>query len=200
MVIVDVINHTNKIKHLFTMATTKAKKAPETTEVAEQSALNELFIDELKDIYWAEKHLTKALAKLAKKATTEELRGAIETHIEQTENQIVRLESVFESVGEKAAAKKCEAMAGLIKESEEIVESTEDGSITRDAGIISACQKVEHYEIASYGTLKSLAGVLGYTDAVELLDATLQEEKQTDEILTQVAEGTINQSAKSEKA
>ena len=183
-----------------TKAAPKAKKAPETTEIAEESALNELFIDELKDIYWAEKHLTKALAKLAKKATTDELRSAIELHIDQTENQIVRLDSVFESIGEKAAAKKCEAMAGLIKESEEIVESTEDGSITRDAGIISACQKVEHYEIASYGTLKTLAGVLGYTEAVELLDATLQEEKQTDEILTQVAEGAINQSAKSEKA
>lgn len=181
-------------------AKTKTPKAPETTEIVEESALNELFIDELKDIYWAEKHLTKALAKLAKKSTTDELRSAIELHIEQTENQIVRLESVFESVGEKAAAKKCEAMAGLIKESEEIVESTEDGSITRDAGIISACQKVEHYEIASYGTLKTLAGVLGYTEAVELLDATLQEEKQTDEILTQVAEGAINQAAKGEKA
>jgi ferritin-like metal-binding protein YciE len=183
------------------MATTKAKtkKAPETTEIVEESALNELFVDELKDIYWAEKHLTKALAKLAKKATTEELRGAIENHITETENQIVRLEQVFESIEEKATAKKCEAMAGLIKESEEIVESTEDGSITRDAGIISACQKVEHYEIASYGTLKTLAGVLGYTEAVELLDATLQEEKKTDELLTQVAESSINQSAKSEK-
>ncbi|GGH17291.1 YciE/YciF ferroxidase family protein [Mucilaginibacter phyllosphaerae] len=181
-------------------AATKAPKAPESTEIVEESALNELFIDELKDIYWAEKHLTKALAKLAKKSTTDELRSAIETHIEQTENQITRLESVFESIDEKAVAKKCEAMAGLIKESEEIVESTEDGSITRDAGIISACQKVEHYEIASYGTLKTLAGVLGYTEAVELLDATLQEEKQTDELLTQVAEGAINQSAKSEKA
>src|SRR3954462_12352077 len=115
------------------MATkTKATPAEETTttEVTE-SALNELFIDELKDIYWAEKHLTKALAKLAKKATTEELRGAIETHISETENQITRLEQVFESIEEKATAKKCEAMAGLIKESEEIVESTEDGSITR---------------------------------------------------------------------
>jgi ferritin-like metal-binding protein YciE len=183
-----------------TKSATKAKKAPETTEIAEESALNELFIDSLKDIYWAEKHLTKALAKLVKNATTDELKGALETHIEQTENQITRLDQVFESVGEKAVAKKCEAMAGLIKESEEIVESTEDGSITRDAGIISACQKVEHYEIASYGTLKTLAGVLGFTEAVELLDATLQEEKQTDEILTQVAESTINQSAKSEKA
>jgi ferritin-like metal-binding protein YciE len=179
--------------------TPRAKSAPETTTAVEESALNELFIDELKDIYWAEKHLTKALAKLAKKSTTDELRGAIETHITQTENQITRLDQVFESINKKATAKKCEAMAGLIKESEEIVESTEDGSITRDAGIISACQKVEHYEIASYGTLKTLAGMLGYNDAAELLDATLQEEKQTDELLTQIAVGTINQSAKSEK-
>ncbi|PAW92210.1 rubrerythrin family protein [Mucilaginibacter sp. MD40] len=179
---------------------TKTKKSPETTEIAEESALNELFIDELKDIYWAEKHLTKALDKLAKKATTEELRNAILTHRDQTENQITRLESVFESIDEKAVAKKCEAMDGLIKEADEIVKSTEDGSITRDAGIISACQKVEHYEIASYGTLKSLAGVLGYTEAVELLDATLQEEKQTDELLTQCAESSINQPAKREKA
>ncbi|RFZ81845.1 ferritin-like domain-containing protein [Mucilaginibacter terrenus] len=177
----------------------KTKKAPETTENVEESALNELFIDELKDIYWAETHLVKALAKLAKKATTDELRQAIETHIEQTENQVTRLESVFDSIEEKASAKKCEAMAGLIKESEEIVSDTEDGSITRDAGIISACQKVEHYEIASYGTLKTLAGVLGYTEAVELLDATLQEEKQTDELLTQIAVSAINQPAKSEK-
>ncbi|MCO5937252.1 DUF892 family protein [Mucilaginibacter sp. RB4R14] len=94
-------------------------------------------------------------------ATSDELRNAIELHIKQTENQIIRLDSVFESIGEKAVAKKCEAMAGLIKESEEIVKSTEDGSIIRDAGIISACQKVEHYKIASYGTLKTLAGVLG---------------------------------------
>jgi ferritin-like metal-binding protein YciE len=178
----------------------RARRSPETTTAVEESALNELFIDELKDIYWAEKHLTKALAKLAKKSTTDELRGAIENHIAQTENQITRLDQVFELINKKATAKKCEAMAGLIKESEEIVESTEDGSITRDAGIISACQKVEHYEIASYGTLKTLAGILGYNDAAELLDATLQEEKQTDELLTQVAVGTINQSAKSEKA
>ena len=187
----------------ITNTSTKAKKtskAPETTEIVEESALNELFVDELKDIYWAEQHLVKALTKVAKKTTSDELRNAIETHIEQTTNQVSRLKQVFELVNEKASAKKCEAMAGLIKEADEIISSTKDGSITRDAGIISACQKVEHYEIASYGTLKTLAGVLGYIDAVELLDATLQEEKQTDEILTQVAEGTINQSAKSEKA
>ena len=182
------------------MATTKVKQsAPETTTEPTESALNELFIDELKDIYWAEQHLAKALPKMAKAATSEELRTAIESHLAETENHISRLEQVFKSIDEKAVAKKCEAMAGLIKEGEEIIADTEKGSITRDAGIISAGQKIEHYEIASYGTLKTLAGVFGYTEAAELLDATLQEEKKADEMLTQIAEGSINQSAKSEK-
>lgn len=169
------------------------------TEEVTDSALNELFIDELKDIYWAEQHLTKALPKMAKAATTEELRTAIQNHLSETENHVTRLEQVFESIGERASAKKCEAMAGLIKEGDEIVAETEKGSITRDAGIISAAQKVEHYEIASYGTLKTLASVLGYNEAAELLNATLQEEKKADETLTQVAESSINQTAKSEK-
>ncbi|GAA4930069.1 ferritin-like domain-containing protein [Mucilaginibacter defluvii] len=184
------------------MATTKAKSKKaetETTEIAEESALNELFVDELKDIYWAEKHLAKALPKMAKAATSEELRAAIETHLAETENQIIRLESVFESIEEKASAKKCDAMEGLLKEGESIIEDTEDGSITRDAGLISAAQKIEHYEIASYGTLKTLAATLGYDEAVELLDATLQEEKKTDGLLTELAEAGINQNAKSEK-
>jgi len=168
------------------------------TEEVTDSALNELFIDELKDIYWAEQHLTKALPKMAKAATTDELRTAIQNHLAETETHVTRLEQVFESIGEKASAKKCEAMAGLIKEGDEIVAETEKGSITRDAGIISAAQKVEHYEIASYGTLKTLASVLGYNEASELLNATLQEEKKADETLTQVAESSINQSAKSE--
>ena len=180
------------------MATTKAKQT-ETTEVVEESALNELFVDELKDIYWAEKHLAKALPKMAKAATSEELRAAIETHKQETDNHVARLESVFEAIGEKAAGKKCEAMEGLIKEGESIIEDTEDDSITRDAGLISAAQKVEHYEIASYGTLKTLALTLGYSEAAELLDATLQEEKKTDDLLTQLAEAGINQSASSEK-
>lgn len=175
---------------------TKLKK---TTAGVQDSALNELFIDELKDIYWAEKHLTKALPKMAKAATSDELRTAIENHLSETENHVTRLENVFESIGEKAVAKKCEAMAGLVKEGEEIVEETEKGTFTRDAGIISAAQKVEHYEIASYGTLKTLAGVLGYNDAVDLLEATLQEEKNADNLLTKVAEGGINKSSVSER-
>ena len=180
-------------------AATKTKKAPETTEIVEESALNELFLDELKDIYWAEKHLAKALPKMAKNATSEELRTAIQNHLAETENQITRLESAFASIGEKAVAVKCEAMAGLLKEGEEIMSETEKGTLTRDAGIISAAQKIEHYEIASYGTLKTLARTLGYADAAELLDATLQEEKNADSLLTQIAEAGINESAKSEK-
>jgi ferritin-like metal-binding protein YciE len=178
----------------------KTAKAPKTTEVAEESALNELFLDELKDIYWAEKHLAKALPKMAKAATSDELRTAIENHLAETENQITRLESAFESIDEKAVAVKCEAMAGLLKEGEEIISETEKGTLTRDAGIISAAQKIEHYEIASYGTLKTLALTLGYNEAAELLDATLQEEKNCDGLLTQIAEGGINSSAKGERA
>jgi ferritin-like metal-binding protein YciE len=182
------------------MATTKtATRKPEMATGVNDSALNELFIDELKDIYWAEKHLSIALPKMAKAATTDELRTAIENHLAETKNHVTRLEQAFESIGEKAAAKKCEAMAGLIKEGDEIVADTEKGSITRDAGIISAGQKIEHYEIASYGTLKTLASVLGYNEAAELLDATLQEEKNADNMLTKIAESSINSSAKSEK-
>ncbi|MGY4535936.1 ferritin-like metal-binding protein YciE [Mucilaginibacter sp. UYNi724] len=178
---------------------TKTPKAPETTENVAESALNELFLDELKDIYWAEKHLVKALPKMAKAATSDELRNAIQTHITETEGQITRLEDAFASIGEKAVAVKCEAMAGLLKEADEIVSETEKGSLTRDAGIISAAQKVEHYEIASYGTLRTLATTLGYTEAAELLEATLKEEKNCDSLLTQIAEAGINDSAKSEK-
>jgi ferritin-like metal-binding protein YciE len=182
------------------MATTKSTHATsEMTADVNESALNELFIDELKDIYWAEKHLTKALPKMAKAATSGELRTAIENHLSETENHVSRLEQVFSSIGEKAVAVKCEAMAGLIKEGDEIVSETDKGTITRDVGIISASQKIEHYEIASYGTLKTLAGVLGYDEAAELLDATLQEEKNADNKLTGIAEGNINQSAKREK-
>src|SRR3954451_5971736 len=118
--------------------------------------LRDLFEDELKDIYWAEKALTKALPKMIKNATSDELATALKEHLAITEEQVTRLEQVFESVGTKAQAKKCQAMEGLIKEAEEIMESTEEG-VVRDAGIISAGQKVEHYEIATYGTLSAFA-------------------------------------------
>jgi len=182
-------------------ASTKTKSAAKPAETADvqESALNELFIDELKDIYWAEKHLAKALPKMAKAATSDELRTAITNHLAETENQITRLESAFASIDEKAVAKKCEAMAGLLKEGDEIIEDTEEGTYTRDAGIISAAQKIEHYEIASYGTLKTLATTLGYSEAAELLAATLEEEKNADSMLTQIAEGKINAPGKTEK-
>jgi len=181
------------------MATKTITRQSEGAAGVTESALNELFIDELKDIYWAEKHLISALPKMAKAATSNELRSAIENHLRETENHVSRLEQVFEVIGEKAVAKKCEAMAGLIKEGEEIISETEKGSITRDAGIISAAQKVEHYEIATYGTLRSLAGVLGHDEAIELLQATLSEEKNADQTLTQVAESSVNRAAKNEK-
>ena len=163
------------------------------------SQLEKLFTDTLKDIYWAEKQLTKALPKMQKNATTDELKSAIEEHLSQTEEHVSRLEQVFEMCGKKAQAKKCEAMEGLIEEGNEIVEETEKGTMTRDAGIIMAAQKVEHYEIATYGCLVTFARTLGMDDAVELLEQTLEEEKETDEKLTQIAEGNINQAAEQEE-
>lgn len=165
----------------------------------EESGLKNLFKDELKDIYWAEKHLAKALPKMAKGATSEELRTSIEQHLAETENQIARLEQVFEILGVKAAGKKCEAMEGLVEEGKTMLEETETGSMTRDAAIISSAQKIEHYEIASYGTLRTLANTLGLTDAANLLEQTLNEEKSTDVKLTQIAESFVNESAGNEK-
>lgn len=163
-----------------------------------ESALRELFVDELKDIYWAEKHLATALPKLIKGATSEDLKQTITTHLEETKNQVTRLESVFESIGEKATAKKCLAMEGLLNEATELLTDTEKGTEVRDVAIISAAQKVEHYEIASYGTLRTLAGTLGYEEAQGLLDETLTEEKNADSLLTQVAENYVNEAAASE--
>lgn len=165
----------------------------------DKSALLKLFIDEVKDIYWAEKYLLKALPKMAKGATSDELRSAIQNHITETENQVTRLEQVFEILGKSAQGKKCDAMVGLVDEGKTILEDTDEGTMTRDAGIISASQKIEHYEIASYGTLRTLANVLGLRDAADLLEATLEEEKRTDVNLTEIAEGFVNESASQEK-
>ena len=176
-----------------------AKKKPHATRTPEaESALKELFVDELKDIYWAEKHLAAALPKMIKGATSEDLKNTISTHLEETKGQITRLESVFESVGEKAVAKKCLAMEGLLKEAAELLEDTDKGTEVRDVAIISAAQKVEHYEIASYGTLRTLAGTLGFSEAQSLLDETLAQEKNADSLLTQVAENYVNEAAAQE--
>lgn len=161
--------------------------------------LRELFVDSLKDIYWAEKALTKALPKMAKNATTEALIQAIEEHTAVTEQQVQRLERVFELVGEKAVAKKCEAMDGLIKEAQDIMESTESGPV-RDAGIIAASQKVEHYEIATYGTLVAFAKTLGEDEVAGILAETLAEEKEADVTLTEAAYNTINFDAAGQEA
>ena len=162
------------------------------------SQLQKFFEDSLKDIYWAEKSLTKALPKMQKAATTQELKNAIEEHLAQTETQVVRLEQVFELIGKKAQAKKCEAMEGLIKEGESIIEETEEGSMTRDVGIIIAAQKVEHYEIATYGGLAQVATTMGLDEAADLLNETLDEEKETDQLLTEIAENNINWQAEQE--
>jgi ferritin-like metal-binding protein YciE len=182
--------------------TTASKKpaAPKGAVKAKSSAaegLNDLFEDSLKDIYWAEKALTKALPKMAKNATSPELVTAIQDHLMQTEAQVQRLEGVFGSIGKKAVAKKCDAMDGLIKEGEGIMEETELG-VVRDAGIIAASQKIEHYEIATYGTLAAFAKILGHDQALELLVATLDEEKQADTLLTRIAESHINLDAADE--
>lgn len=153
--------------------------------------LRDLFIEELKDIYWAEKALVKALPKMAKNATTPTLITALLNHLEETENHVSRLEEVFSLFGEKAVAKKCDAMEGLLKEGEGILEETESGAV-RDAGIILAAQKVEHYEIATYGTLVAFAGTLGESEAAGLLQETLNEEKQADVTLTEAAYHYIN--------
>ena len=160
--------------------------------------LEKFMIDSLKDMYWAEKHLTKALPKLEKAATSEELKQALQDHLTVTEEQVARLEQVFELMGKKAQAKKCEAMEGLSKEADSIVEETEAGTSTRDVGIIIACQKVEHYEIASYGGLTQLANTMGLTEVAELLGQTLQEEKETDELLSSIAENDIKFQAEQE--
>lgn len=162
------------------------------------SQLEKFFTDSLKDIYWAEKALTKALPKMQMAATTDELKKAIGEHLDQTKQQVTRLEQVFEIMGQKAVAKKCDAMEGLIKEGDSIVEETEDGSMTRDVAIIMAAQKVEHYEIATYGGLVQLATVLGMNDAASILEETLQEEKDTDQGLTDIAENHINWEAEQE--
>ena len=192
------------------MANTKTVKQPKksngstnakgngSTTAKGNTQLEKFFVDSLKDIYWAEKHVTKALPKMQKAATTEELQTAIEEHLTQTEEHISRLEQVFELMGKKAQAKKCDAMEGLVKEGESVVEETEDGSMTRDVGIIVSAQKVEHYEIAAYGGLVQLAKTMGQEEIASILSKTLEEEKQTDAGLTEIAENKINWEAEQE--
>ena len=156
--------------------------------------LNELFLDTLKDIYYAEKEILKALPKMAKAATSDKLRAAFEKHQDETEGQIGRLVQIFELLGKSARGKKCDAIEGILDEGKEIMEEYK-GSEALDAGMLAAAQAVEHYEISRYGTLKQWATQLGMKDAVKLLDQTLQEEKKTDESLTTLAEAAVNLAA-----
>lgn len=181
------------------MATSaKTKKDKNVTGKMKDSEFHKFFVDELKDIYWAEKHLVKALPKMKKAATSPELAAAFDKHTAETEKHIATLEQAFELLEEKAVAKKCDAMAGLLEEATSIIEDTEKGTMTRDAGLILAAQKVEHYEIATYGTLSTLAAAMGHTEVAALLGETLDNEKATDEALTTIAESLVNEQAAAE--
>jgi len=179
-------------------ATNKASNENEEQGVGNETKLQKLFEESLRDIYWAEKALTKALGKMIKNATAEELVTCLEEHLKETEEHVKRAEEVFATLNLEPRGKKCEAMEGLIKEAESIMEDSDEGFM-RDAGIIAAAQKVEHYEIASYGTLRTFAETLGLNDAASLLAQTLEEEKAADEKLTEVAVSTINIEAAGEQ-
>lgn len=156
------------------------------------SKFHQLFLTELKDIYWAEKHLVKALPKMMKAATSNKLAEAVADHLDETKTHVDRLEEVFELLDEKPQAVKCDAMEGLLKEADETVADSEEDTMVRDAGIIIACQKVEHYEIASYGSLVEMAKKMGHDEAADILAQTLNEEKKADELLNKIAKSEIN--------
>lgn len=157
--------------------------------------LKDFFIDELKDVYWAEKHLLKTLPKMQKAATSQQLKDAFGDHLTVTQTHVTRLEQVFEMLGEKAQAKKCDAMAGITEEGDGVISDTEAGTSTRDVGLIFAGQKAEHYEIATYGGLAQLANTLALKQVAGLLSQTLAEEKEADMKLTDIAEKNINYEA-----
>ena len=173
---------------------TSTKKKIQYTGDAE-SDFHTFFVDELKDIYWAELHVKKGLLKMCKASTTEQLSAAFTKHYNESDQQIAELESVFVLLGEKPETKKCEAMAGLLKEVESIISDTKRHSFVRDAGLILAAQKVEHYEIATYGTLCALAAYLPEKKVQKILDKILAGEKKTDVALTKLAEEYVNECA-----
>ena len=162
--------------------------------MAKQKTLDDLFLDTLKDIYYAERKILKALPKMARGAQSDQLKKAFEKHKDETEGQVERLQQVFEILGKRAQGKTCPAIDGIIEEGEEIMEEFKD-TPALDAGLVSAAQAVEHYEITRYGTLKRWAEMLGMDDAAKLLDQTLAEESKTDEDLTAFADSSANQKA-----
>lgn len=177
-------------------ATSSVKMKPKKAS-KQDSAFRTLFEKDLKDIYWAEKALTKAIPKMIVNASSADLIKALENHLSETEGHIDRLETIFKTIGVKAVAIKCEAMSGLIKEADDVLAYVEKGEV-RDAGIIFAIQKIEHYEIATYGTLRAFAKTLGENKAVSLLEDTLKEEKNVDAKLTEIAYAYVNEAAAEE--
>jgi len=156
-------------------------------------SIEDLFLDELKDLYSAEKQITKALPKMVKAASTQELSAAFDSHLQETKGHVERLEEIFEKLGKRGTGKTCEGMKGVLEEGSEVIQEIEKGPV-RDAALIAAAQRVEHYEIAGYGSVRSFAELLGKQDIVELLEETLQEEKAADEKLTTIS-GSVNQEA-----
>jgi ferritin-like metal-binding protein YciE len=156
-------------------------------------SIEDLFLDELKDLYSAEKQITKALPKMVKAASTQELSAAFDSHLQETKGHVERLEEIFEKLGKRGTGKTCEGMKGVLEEGSEVIQEIEKGAV-RDAALIAAAQRVEHYEIAGYGSVRSFAELLGKQDIVELLEETLQEEKAADEKLTTIS-GSVNQEA-----
>jgi ferritin-like metal-binding protein YciE len=159
--------------------------------------MEDLFLEEIRDLLDAEKQITKALPKMARATTSEELKSAFEDHLEQTRGHVERLERIFSAIGAKSGGVKCKGMEGLLKEGDEMVSNTDPGNV-RDAGLIAAAQRVEHYEMAGYGSARTFANLLGRNDAANLLEETLNEEKDTDELLTEIAEGMVNERAAAE--
>jgi ferritin-like metal-binding protein YciE len=186
------IVHTLKIKFMATEIITLSENT------TAHSKLKEFFIEQLQDILWAEKKLVKTLPKMKEAATTIRLKESFNDHLKETEKHVERLQEIFELMNEEATEKKCKAMSGIVDEGEDIIDDTDKGSAQRDVGLIFAAQKVEHYEIATYGGLASLARTLGYSQISEILEKTLLEEKQADEMLTYIAENGINYAASTE--
>lgn len=193
--------HTSTSKSAKSSGKQAATKTPSRTKQTpvSDSALEEFFVDELKDIYWAEKKLVKTLPKLQKAATSNELKQAFGNHLSETETHVERLEKAFEMLGQKAQAKKCDAMEGITEEGASVIEDTAEGTATRDVALVMAGQKAEHYEIASYGGLIQVAKTLGHNDVAQLLHQTLEEEKHADQVLTGIAESGINYEASEEE-
>ena len=191
-------NANNKTTSKTAVSNTKDTNEKNDNKSAEPSYLENFFTDQLKDIYYAENKILEGLKKMIQSATTDELKDAFKEHQTQTEKHVKRLEKVFGLVGKKPEGKKCDAIEGILKEAESIINETKEGSMTRDAALIFAAQKVEHYEIATYGGLVQFAITIGIHEAADILDRTLREEENTDDILTEIAENDINLGAEQE--